>query len=68
MHPVEIFAVQIMGTVLSLAQGRKLFPVLIQMGASMTEVGINGPEVQHLMIVHRRHLSLHVIVVPTLYL
>ena len=67
-HPVEVFAVQIMGTVLSLAQGRKLFPVLIQTGGSMTEVGVRGPEVQHVVIEYQRHPSLHLVEVPALYL
>ena len=67
-HPVEVFAVQIMGTVLSLAQGRKLFPVLIQTGTSMREVGVSDPEKQHVRIVHQRHPSLHAIEISAFYL
>ena len=65
---MEVFAIQIMGTVLSLAQGQKLFPVFIQTTGSMTEVGVRGPEVQHVMIEFQRHPSLHLVEVAALYL
>lgn len=38
MHPAELLAVQILGTVLSLAQYRMLFPVHIQAGEFKTKV------------------------------
>ena len=67
MHPMEVFAVQIMGTVLSLAQGRKLFPVFIQTTGSIIEVGSSGPKRQHIMFIHQKHPSLHLVEAPALY-
>ena len=67
MHPVEVSAIQIMGAVLGLAQGRKLFPVLVQTGGSTTQVGIDCPEKVHFMVVNT-HPSLPLVETPTLYL